>query len=113
MAPRRRVAPPLSIVQSNVEVVDTFGSADRAASTAELSEDHTDRSLLRHRLRGDVLTFWRRVLQYSGKRNPQLEQAQRLSLEGTAVVPDTVARLHPFQAAGEYLAGLPGRVLVM
>ena len=46
------------------------------------------------------------------KRDPQLVEAQRLALEGAAVVPHAVAGSHPFQSARNDLAFLSGGVLI-
>src|SRR5258706_9609046 len=95
-----------------MQIIDTLWRTDGADRVSVAAEDHAHRSFLLHVFRRDVLTFRRRVFLRRWQRHPELEQAQRLPWRRPAVMPDTVARLHPFEAARRDRSLLPGRVLV-
>src|SRR5207237_2752905 len=102
----------LTVLEADVEIVDARGRADRASRMAEAPQDDPDRTVFLHGLGRDVLALGRRALLGRRKRDPQLVEAQRLALEGAAVVPHAVAGFHPFQSARNDLAFLSGGVLV-
>jgi len=82
------------------------------AGVAEAPQDDSDRPVLLDGLRRDVLALRWRVFFGRGKRDPQLEGAQRLAWQRSAVMPDAVTGLHPLQPAGRDLAILSRGVFV-
>src|SRR5258706_3559986 len=108
----RRIAPALSVLQTDVEVVDACGGTNRAAGLTVAPENHTHGSPFLHRFGSNILTFRRSVLLRRRQCNPQLEGAQRLARRGPAVMPHAVTGFHPLEATRRDRALLSGRVLV-
>src|SRR5712691_1158950 len=54
---RRRVAPALPVLQTDVEIVDTGGGTNRTAGPTVASKNHPRSPFLLHRVRRYVLTF--------------------------------------------------------
>src|SRR5205807_2802697 len=111
MAGGRHVTPTLPIRQADVEIVESLGSTDGACGASVTSEDDAHRPVLLNRLGRNVLTLGWRALLRGGQRHPQLIEVHGIPGGDRAVMPDALAGLHPFQAAGRHRALLSGRVL--
>src|SRR6266404_4880298 len=101
----RLIAPTFAGSERNRQVVDRRGRRDRALCATVLSQQYARGPGLRKIGCALIDAFRLTELQMRWQRDPELKAANTPGLAGPGGVPDTLARAHPFHAAGPKDAG--------